>query len=183
MTHGAELGHFEAWLSRKPYHQIGSRHDDTQILLHRKGLRDTVSQAHQVPLDWQFGAESNGVIDQLAQSIESLYYGGPLIEEVEACSDDECLLDSEDIDFEFVYALHTFVATVEGQANATKGDTMVLLDDSNSYWWLVRVVKDSSIGRFAPSFVLIKCLCANRAMIQAIYQLSTSKRQQNDSHD
>ncbi|KID62297.1 SH3 domain containing protein, partial [Metarhizium hybridum] len=60
--------------------------------------------------------------------------------------EDECLLETEDIDFEFVYALHTFVATVEGQANATKGDTMVLLDDSNSYWWLVRVVKDSSIG-------------------------------------
>lgn len=59
----------------------------------------------------------------------------------------ECLQDPEDIDFEFVYALHTFVATVEGQANATKGDTMVLLDDSNSYWWLVRVVKDSSIGK------------------------------------
>ena len=59
----------------------------------------------------------------------------------------ECLQDLEDIDFEFVYALHTFVATVEGQANATKGDTMVLLDDSNSYWWLVRVVKDSSIGK------------------------------------
>ncbi|KAM3514489.1 hypothetical protein MY11210_001832 [Beauveria gryllotalpidicola] len=61
-------------------------------------------------------------------------------------SSDESLRDSEDIDFQFVYALHTFVATVEGQANATKGDTMVLLDDSNSYWWLVRVVKDSSIG-------------------------------------
>lgn len=60
--------------------------------------------------------------------------------------DAECLQNIEDIDFEFVYALHTFVATVEGQANATKGDTMVLLDDSNSYWWLVRVVKDSSIG-------------------------------------
>lgn len=60
--------------------------------------------------------------------------------------DGKCLQDLEDIDFEFVYALHTFVATVEGQANATKGDTMVLLDDSNSYWWLVRVVKDSSIG-------------------------------------
>lgn len=58
----------------------------------------------------------------------------------------ECLQDPEDIDFEYVYALHTFVATVEGQANATKGDTMVLLDDSNSYWWLVRIVKDSSIG-------------------------------------
>ncbi|KAI1430795.1 hypothetical protein GGR50DRAFT_698642 [Xylaria sp. CBS 124048] len=58
----------------------------------------------------------------------------------------ECLQDADDIDFEFVYALHTFVATVEGQANATKGDTMVLLDDSNSYWWLVRIVKDNSIG-------------------------------------
>ncbi|KAJ4356572.1 protein phosphatase regulator [Didymosphaeria variabile] len=58
----------------------------------------------------------------------------------------ECLREVEDIDFEFVYSLHTFVATVEGQANATKGDTMVLLDDSNSYWWLVRVVKDNSIG-------------------------------------
>ena len=58
----------------------------------------------------------------------------------------ECLREVEDINFEFVYALHTFVATVEGQANAAKGDTMVLLDDSNSYWWLVRVVKDSSIG-------------------------------------
>lgn len=62
----------------------------------------------------------------------------------------ECLREIEDIDFESVYALHTFVATVEGQANATKGDTMVLLDDSNSYWWLVRVVKDSSIGKSCP---------------------------------
>jgi hypothetical protein len=60
----------------------------------------------------------------------------------------ECLREVEDIDFEFVYALHTFVATVEGQANAQKGDTMVLLDDSNSYWWLVRVVKDSTIGQW-----------------------------------
>jgi len=59
----------------------------------------------------------------------------------------ECLQETEDIDFEFVYALHTFVATVDGQANATKGDTMVLLDDSNSYWWLVRIVKDATIGK------------------------------------
>lgn len=68
----------------------------------------------------------------------------------------ECLRDAEDIDFEFVYALHTFVATVEGQANATKGDTMVLLDDSNSYWWLVRVVKDGSIGKSA-CYTLCDC--------------------------
>lgn len=53
---------------------------------------------------------------------------------------------TDDINFEFVYALHNFVATVDGQANASKGDNMVLLDDSNSYWWLVRIVKDGSIG-------------------------------------
>lgn len=58
----------------------------------------------------------------------------------------QCSFLVEDIDFEFVYALHNFVATVDGQANAAKGDTMVLLDDSNSYWWLVRIVKDGSIG-------------------------------------
>jgi hypothetical protein len=71
----------------------------------------------------------------------------------------ECLRETEDIDFEFVYALHTFVATVEGQANATKGDTMVLLDDSNSYWWLVRVVKDSSIGKYCNSVRDLYSLC------------------------
>jgi hypothetical protein len=69
----------------------------------------------------------------------------------------ECLRETEDIDFEFVYALHTFVATVEGQANATKGDTMVLLDDSNSYWWLVRVVKDASIGKLS----ILRFTCRN----------------------
>jgi len=63
----------------------------------------------------------------------------------------ECLRETEDIDFDFVYALHTFIATVEGQANATKGDTMVLLDDTNSYWWLVRLVKDQSIGESEQS--------------------------------
>ena len=72
----------------------------------------------------------------------------------------ECLRETEDIDFEFVYALHTFVATVEGQANATKGDTMVLLDDSNSYWWLVRVVKDSTIGMSTAEAVKGSSLCS-----------------------
>lgn len=101
----------------------------------------------------------------------------------DCCSDDprfidsgwggNCLLQIEDIDFEFVYALHTFVATVEGQANATKGDTMVLLDDSNSYWWLVRVVKDGSIGANRNAGVTHMML----TFIQAIYQQSISKLQ------
>ena len=52
----------------------------------------------------------------------------------------------EDIDFEHVYALHTFLATVDGQASVSKGDSLTLLDDSNSYWWLVRVLKTQAVG-------------------------------------
>lgn len=88
----------------------------------------------------------------------------------------ECLRDTEDIDFEFVYALHTFVATVEGQANATKGDTMVLLDDSNSYWWLVRVVKDSSIGMYDDRLTVE---CRLTLSHQATYPRNTLRHQQN----
>ncbi|KAG8733300.1 phosphoribosylaminoimidazole carboxylase ade2 [Ceratobasidium sp. 423] len=50
------------------------------------------------------------------------------------------------IDFDLVYSLHTFVATVEGQANVAKGDSLFLMDDSNSYWWLVRVLKSQEVG-------------------------------------
>ncbi|CCO28233.1 Tip elongation aberrant protein Tea4 AltName: Full=Cell polarity protein tea4 [Rhizoctonia solani AG-1 IB] len=50
------------------------------------------------------------------------------------------------IDFDLVYSLHTFVATVEGQANVSKGDSLFLMDDSNSYWWLVRVLKSQEVG-------------------------------------
>jgi hypothetical protein len=38
------------------------------------------------------------------------------------------------------------VATVEGQANVVKGDSLFLMDDSNSYWWLVRVLKTQEVG-------------------------------------
>lgn len=41
---------------------------------------------------------------------------------------------------------HTFLATVEGQASVVKGDSLVLLDDANSYWWLVRVLKTEDVG-------------------------------------
>lgn len=76
----------------------------------------------------------------------------------------------EDIDFEMVYALHTFTATVEGQANATKGEHMVLLDDSNSYWWLVRIVRDASIGSCSAS----KRECSGQ-LIFFLSRLSTSR--------
>ena len=60
-------------------------------------------------------------------------------------SDQESIPD-EDIDFQLTYALHTFVATVDGQASVIKGDSLVLLDDSNVYWWLVRVLKTEEVG-------------------------------------
>ncbi|RUO95797.1 hypothetical protein BC936DRAFT_143207, partial [Jimgerdemannia flammicorona] len=55
-------------------------------------------------------------------------------------------IPDENIDFDLVYALHTFVATVEGQASVVKGDALTLLDDSNSYWWLVKVLKTTEVG-------------------------------------
>ena len=35
---------------------------------------------------------------------------------------------------------------MEGQASVAKGDSLVLLDDANSYWWLVRVLKTEDVG-------------------------------------
>lgn len=90
---------------------------------------------------------------------------------------------TEDIDFEMVYALHTFTATVEGQANATKGEHMVLLDDSNSYWWLVRIVRDASIGKFAPNYHLWAQVPADAPAFsfQDISRQSISRHRQSDS--
>ncbi|CAG8529666.1 5790_t:CDS:2 [Paraglomus occultum] len=72
--------------------------------------------------------------------------------EPEDINDDEDELSSvpsipdENIDFDFVYALHTFGATVEGQASVVRGEPLTLLDDSNSYWWLVKVLKSEEVG-------------------------------------
>jgi len=74
---------------------------------------------------------------------------GPEDAEMEGNSDEDGVYDEEDedddmssspsipdenIDFDLVYALHNFVATVEGQATVHKGNSLTLLDDSNSYW-------------------------------------------------
>ena len=62
-------------------------------------------------------------------------------------------IDDEDIDLEFVYAQHNFIATVKNQVSVVKGETMVLLDDSNSYWWLVRLVKDGTLGYMPAEYI------------------------------
>lgn len=58
----------------------------------------------------------------------------------------ELSIPDPNIDFDLVYALHTFAATVEGQASVVRGDALTLLDDSNSYWWLVKVLKSAEVG-------------------------------------
>lgn len=58
----------------------------------------------------------------------------------------ETSIPDEDIDFDLVYALHSFAAVVTGQASVIKGDALILMDDSNSYWWLVEVLKTRELG-------------------------------------
>jgi hypothetical protein len=55
-------------------------------------------------------------------------------------------IPDENINFDLVYTLHSFEATVDGQASVKKGDALTLLDDSNSYWWLIRDLKSSEVG-------------------------------------
>ncbi|CBQ70427.1 conserved hypothetical protein [Sporisorium reilianum SRZ2] len=90
---------------------------------------------------------------QMADGIhDEMVYGDEEEEEEEEIEDDESDLSSspsipdENIDFDLVYALHNFVATVEGQATVHKGNSLTLLDDSNSYWWLVRVLRTQEVG-------------------------------------
>ena len=58
----------------------------------------------------------------------------------------ELSVPDESINFDLVYSLTNFAATVEGQASVVKGDSLFLMDDSNSYWWLVRVLKTQEVG-------------------------------------
>ena len=52
----------------------------------------------------------------------------------------------EDIFFNLVYAFNTFVAKPEGKAWVVRNDSLMLLEDANVYWWLVRVLKTGVIG-------------------------------------
>ncbi|CAO3702442.1 unnamed protein product [Rhizopus stolonifer] len=74
-----------------------------------------------------------------------------LLEEIEENSSEEeesisSSIPDENIDFDLVYALHTFVATVDGQASVVKGDALVLMEDANIYWWLVEVLNTREVG-------------------------------------
>lgn len=88
-------------------------------------------------------------------------------------------IPNESIDFDLVYSLHSFAATVEGQANVVKGDSLFLMDDSNSYWWLVRVLKTQEVG-YIPAenietpFERLARLNKHRNVDVSIYKLSSA---------
>ncbi|KAG1142230.1 hypothetical protein G6F37_006004 [Rhizopus arrhizus] len=70
----------------------------------------------------------------------------PTPEDQEESDDSSLSIPDENIDFNLVYTLYTFEATVNGQASVKKGDALSLLDDSNSYWWLIKDLGTSEIG-------------------------------------
>ncbi|CAG8576671.1 29170_t:CDS:2 [Gigaspora margarita] len=55
-------------------------------------------------------------------------------------------MTDDDIDFGLVYASRTFRETVEGRVKVERGDSLILLDDSNDYWWLVKLLKNEEVG-------------------------------------
>ncbi|KAF7312146.1 Mitochondrial import inner membrane translocase subunit TIM44 [Mycena indigotica] len=94
-------------------------------------------QTHDDDVDKEIGYDSDSALDMDLEGDE--------LGEVE--SDSSSLsIPNESIDFNLVYALHSFPADVDGQANVTKGDSLFLIDSSNSYWWLVRVLKTQEVG-------------------------------------
>ncbi|KAJ2608126.1 protein phosphatase regulator [Coemansia sp. RSA 1365] len=55
-------------------------------------------------------------------------------------------LVDEDVDFNYVYALFHFPQMVDGQVTVEEGEKLTLLDDSNSYWWLVQKLHNNQMG-------------------------------------
>ncbi|KAL0580604.1 protein phosphatase regulator [Marasmius crinis-equi] len=86
--------------------------------------------------------DSDGEMDRGDEYIDD----DELMEEDDDDGSSSLSIPNESIDFDLVYSLHSFAATVEGQANVVKGDSLFLMDDSNSYWWLVRVLKTQEVG-------------------------------------
>ncbi|KAI8984218.1 hypothetical protein BDF20DRAFT_858657 [Mycotypha africana] len=106
--------------------------------------------------DEKFGNFEENTIDSYDDDENSDDEDDDAYLEEENENDDENELSSEyssspsipdaDINFDLVYTLHSFQATVNGQASVKKGDALTLLDDSNSYWWLIRDLETSEVG-------------------------------------
>jgi hypothetical protein len=105
-------------------------------------LRDQIVTEDRVETNMYTSDEEHSVMEDDSDTEER---DGEYMDEDDDRSS-ELSIPNESIDFDLVYALHSFAATVEGQANVVKGDSLFLMDDSNSYWWLVRVLKTHEVG-------------------------------------
>lgn len=120
-----------------------------QIDTRRPTRQDTFDLRNQIHSDMQGHVDSlNYTSDEehsvLEDDSDGEEHDDYMDEEDDVSSD--LSIPNESIDFDLVYAFHSFAATVEGQANVVKGDSLFLMDDSNSYWWLVRVLKTQEVG-------------------------------------
>ncbi|KAG0171974.1 hypothetical protein DFQ30_011411 [Apophysomyces sp. BC1015] len=105
--------------------------DDTAVL--KKRAADTICEEDEEEEEDEEDEEEEDDDEEEEDEDSSTFTSSPSIPD-------------ENIDFDLCYTLHTFVATVDGQASVVKGDAMTLLDDTNSYWWLVKVLKTAEIG-------------------------------------
>ncbi|KAJ2160521.1 protein phosphatase regulator [Coemansia sp. RSA 552] len=72
--------------------------------------------------------------------------GVPTDSDLLSDNDSVSSLVDEDVDYDYVYALYHFPQMVEGQVTVEEGEKLTLLDDSNSYWWLVQNLRDNQMG-------------------------------------
>jgi len=63
-------------------------------------------------------------------------------------------IEPEDIDFSKVYAYHSFVSSQSGQVCVSKDEELVLLDDTNDYWWLVKCVRSDEVSKKYIKYIL-----------------------------
>eukprot|EP00835_Amoeboradix_gromovi_P006020 NODE_640_length_5666_cov_0.633196.p1 type:complete len:672 gc:universal NODE_640_length_5666_cov_0.633196:772-2787(+) len=68
-------------------------------------------------------------------------------------SDSDSDFIQEEKDFSLVHALQTFKATVDSQIDVIKNEPLLLLDDSNNYWWLVKPLSSNQIGYIPAEIV------------------------------
>eukprot|EP00834_Sanchytrium_tribonematis_P001189 NODE_27_length_39007_cov_1.590650.p4 type:complete len:657 gc:universal NODE_27_length_39007_cov_1.590650:20211-18241(-) len=68
-------------------------------------------------------------------------------------SDSDSDFVQEEKDFSLVHALQTFKATVDSQIDVIKNEPLLLLDDSNNYWWLVKPLSSNQIGYIPAEIV------------------------------
>ncbi|EJD07492.1 uncharacterized protein FOMMEDRAFT_100753 [Fomitiporia mediterranea MF3/22] len=131
--------------------------DDTKHAHQQYTQGGVISESEHSIMEDSSDAEGEDLVQEGMESMDHTY-GAERDHDLDDNEEDDTIGDymsdsssslsipNESIDFDLVYSLTNFAATVEGQASVVKGDSLFLMDDSNSYWWLVRVLKTQEVG-------------------------------------